>query len=156
MWSRISTSCRRSSRPLESGPRGHPRRKFLPLLQGKSIPWRDGLLYEYYWERNFPETPTLHALRGERYKYVHYYGIWDSDELYDMQEDPLETNNLIYSPKHQDVIKEMNQKLFDIMENTGAMSIPLYRDRGGQMNLRNPEGAKPADFPPELVRKPAK
>ena len=98
----------------------------------------------------------MHALRGERYKYVHYYGIWDTDELYDMQEDPLETNNLIFSPKHQDVIKEMNQKLFDIMENTGAMSIPLYRDRGGQMNLRNPEGAKPANFPPELMRKPAK
>jgi N-acetylglucosamine-6-sulfatase len=137
-------------------PAGIPGRNFLPLLQGKSIPWRDGLLYEYYWERNFPETPTLHALRGERYKYIHYYGIWDSDELYDMQEDPLETNNLIFSPKHQDVIKEMNQKLFDIMENTGAMSIPLYRDRGGQMNLRNPEGAKPANFPPELMRKPAK
>ena len=46
-------------------PTGIPGRSFLPLLQGKSIPWRDGLLYEYYWERNFPQTPTLHSLRGD-------------------------------------------------------------------------------------------
>ena len=26
----------------------------------------------------------MHALRGDRYKYIHYYGIWDSDELYDL------------------------------------------------------------------------
>ncbi|MGD8500567.1 MAG: sulfatase, partial [Phycisphaerales bacterium] len=31
---------------------------FLPLLQGKDIPWRDAAFYEYYWERNFPHTPT--------------------------------------------------------------------------------------------------
>ncbi|MFN8814714.1 MAG: sulfatase, partial [Acidobacteriota bacterium] len=43
-------------------------RSFLPLAQGRQIPWRDGLLYEYYWERNFPQTPTIHALRGDRYK----------------------------------------------------------------------------------------
>lgn len=128
-----------------------PGRNFLPLLQGQSIPWRDGLLYEYYWERNYPQTPTMHALRGDRYKYIHYYGIWDSDELYDLQEDPLETNNLIYSPKHKAIVEEMNRKLFDVMEGTGAMSIPLYRDRGKQYNLRDPNGPAPSQFPPELM-----
>jgi N-acetylglucosamine-6-sulfatase len=29
-------------------------RSFLPLAQNKQTPWRDALLYEYYWERNFP------------------------------------------------------------------------------------------------------
>jgi N-acetylglucosamine-6-sulfatase len=76
--------------------------------------------------------------------------------LYDLQEDPLETNNLIFSQKHLGVIKEMNEKLFDLLEGTGGMSIPLYRDRGGQNSLRNPDGAKPADFPPEMVRKPGR
>jgi hypothetical protein len=98
----------------------------------------------------------MHALRQSRYKYIHYYGIWDSDELYDLQEDPLETNNLISSDKHQAVVKDMNKQLFDIMEDTGAMSIPLYRDSGQQMNRRNPKGAKPATFPPELMQLPPK
>jgi N-acetylglucosamine-6-sulfatase len=135
-------------------PQGIPGLNYLPLCQGKIIPWRDGLFYEYYWERNFPMTPTLHALRGDRYKYVHYYGIWDLDELYDLQEDPLEANNLINSPKHQDVIKQMNKQMFDIMENTGAMSIPLYRDSGGQSNKRGTTGSKPAVFPPEMISPP--
>jgi len=134
-----------------ASPAGIPGKSFLPLLQGRQVPWRDSLLYEYYWERNFPHTPTIHALRGERYKYIHVYGVWDSDELYDLQNDPLETNNLIYDPGHQQVIREMNRKLFDVMEQTGAMSIPLYRDSGGSNNRRNPKGPAAAEFPEELL-----
>jgi N-acetylglucosamine-6-sulfatase len=94
----------------------------------------------------------MHALRGERYKYIRYHGIWDINELYDLQEDPLESHNLIFSEKHQAIIQEMNHKLFQMLEDTGGMSIPLYPDRGGTSNLRNPAGPKAADFPPELVR----
>jgi N-acetylglucosamine-6-sulfatase len=96
----------------------------------------------------------MHALRGSRFKYIHYYGIWDIDELYDIEEDPHETNNLISSPKHQDIVKSMNKQLFDVMESSGAMYIPLYRDSGGQSNLRNPNGPKAAEFPPQLVKPP--
>jgi len=49
-------------------------RSFLAVAQGRQAEWRDVLLYEYYWERNFPQTPTMQALRGDRYKYIHYYG----------------------------------------------------------------------------------
>lgn len=121
---------------------------FLPLLIGQQVGnWRTGLLYEYYWERNFPQTPTMHALMGDRYKYIHYTGIWDTDELYDLQTDPLEINNLILSKDHQTIVTQMNQQLFDIMERTGGMYVPLFRDAGRQWNLRNEEGSKVADFP---------
>jgi N-acetylglucosamine-6-sulfatase len=56
-------------------------------MRGEAPAWRDSLLYEYYWECNYPQTPTMFALRRGRYKYIHYYGIWDSDELYDLAED---------------------------------------------------------------------
>jgi N-acetylglucosamine-6-sulfatase len=140
---------------LES-PKDLPGLSFLPLMRGDTPVWRDSLLYEYYWERNYPQTPTMFALRGDRYKYIHYYGIWDSDELYDLAEDPLETTNLIHRSELQDVVREMNRKLFATLEQTGGMSIALYPDRGVQQNLRNPNGSKAADFPPELVRRPAK
>jgi N-acetylglucosamine-6-sulfatase len=137
-------------------PKDLPGQSMLPLMRGEKTPWRDSLLYEYYWERNFPQTPTMFALRGDRYKYIHYYGIWDSDELYDLSEDPQETTNLIYKPEVQTVVREMNRKLFATLEETGGMSIALYPDRGNQQNLRNPTGSKAADFPPQLVRKPVR
>lgn len=127
-------------------------RSMVPLAQGKSSQWRDTLLYEYYWERNFPHTPTIHALRGDKYKYIHYHGIWDIDELYDLHADPYELSNLIFSPSHAQVIREMKEKLFATMNDTGGMYIPLYPDRGGQQNLRRKKGASPADFPGQIMR----
>jgi N-acetylglucosamine-6-sulfatase len=126
---------------------------FVPLLQGKQIPWRDTLLYEYYWERNFPHTPTMHALRGDQYKYIRYHGIWDLNELYDMKEDPLEANNLISNPKYADVAKSMNERLFQTLERTDGMSMPLYPDRGGSQNKRHPGRSEAAEFPEELLGK---
>ncbi len=137
-----------------AAPAGLDGMNFLPLTQGQTEGWRKELLYEYYWERNFPQTPTVHALRGDRYKFIRYHGIWDIDELYDLQEDPLESRNLIFSEKHQPVIKEMRDRLFKTLEETGGLSMPLWPDRGGQNSLRNPDASKGSDFPPELVRRP--
>jgi N-acetylglucosamine-6-sulfatase len=135
-------------------PPGLDGRSMLPLLQGRTDPrWRTELLYEYYWERNFPQTPTIHALRTDRYKYIHYYGIWDIDELYDLQEDPLETTNLISNPERQNTIRDLNKRLFDRLEQTNGMKIPLYRDAGSQSNKRDAAKGKAADFPDELKTK---
>lgn len=127
-------------------------KSFIPLAQGKSVPWRDKLLYEYYWERNYPQTPAMHALRTDHYKYIHYYGIWDTDELYDIQSDPHETKNLIRDPAHQQIVKQMNQEMFAELEATGGMYIPLQTDRGEPNNLRRADGSHAADFPPYLYR----
>lgn len=124
---------------------------FLPLAQGRPIPWRDHLLYEYYWERNFPQTPTMHALRGDQYKYIRYQGLWDLDELYDMKADPLETRNLCYVPEYQEVAEEMNKKLWHMLEETDGLYISLYPDRGRQHNHRSGRRSKRADFPKELI-----
>ena len=127
---------------------------WLRLPQGQTGDWRKELLYEYYWERNFPQTPTVHALRGDRYKFMRFQGIWDIDEFYDMQEDPLESRNLIFSAEHQPIIREMRNRLFAILESTNGMQMPLYPDRGGQSNHRDPNKSHAADFPPELYAPP--
>lgn len=127
-------------------------RSFLPLAQGRDVPWRGALLYEYYWERNFPHTPTMHALRNARYKYIRYYGIWDIDELFDLKEDPLEENNLSRSPRHRQVVADLNRRLFQVLEETQGMFIPLRPDLGPQMNLRRAEGPPAATFPPYMLR----
>lgn len=134
-------------------PGGIDGKSWLPVVQGKQAEVRKELLYEYYWERNFPQTPTMHALRGERYKFIRYQGIWDVDELYDLAEDPMESRNLINEPKHAALVKQMRERLFDILEETDGMNIPLQRDRGGQSNLRSAEKSKAAEFPASIEKK---
>ncbi len=100
---------------------------FLPLLTGGKEERDREFLYEYYWEAAFPHTPTTFSLRGDRYKYIWYHGVWDMNELYDLQEDPQERHNLIEVPQYQELRNEMRNRLFDKMESTGAMQIPLRR-----------------------------
>lgn len=120
---------------------------FFPIVQGKNIPWRKGLLYEYFWEWNYPHTPTMHAIRNQRYKYIRYHGLWDINELYDMEADPEEMNNLIFSEDHQGVIKEMNDLLWAEVNRTGGDSLALKRDRGNTFPLRLRDKAAPGAFP---------
>ena len=109
-------------------------------------------MYEYYWERNFPQTPTVHAVRDAQYKYIRYQGLWDIDELYDLQADPLEARNLIFSPAHEAIARRLNGQLFDILEATGGMAIPMARDAGLRAMLRRRAGAAQGTFPPQVFR----
>ncbi len=114
-------------------------KSFLPLLKGNHVPWRDAVFYEYYWERSFPQTPTVHGIRTGKYKYMHYHGIWDIDELYDVETDPNEMKNLIQDPAYGDLIKELNGRVFKWLEDTEGMLIPLRRDPASQSADRRPE-----------------
>ncbi len=129
-------------------------KSYLPILRGRKVAWRDELLYEYFWEYAFPHTPTVHALRGSRFKYINYYGLWDINELYDLQADPLESRNLIADPAHRETVEQMRRQLFGVMQRTGGMYIPLKENRWGQQNLRREDKKKAAEFPPQLVKKP--
>jgi N-acetylglucosamine-6-sulfatase len=111
-------------------------RSFLPLLNGKSLPWREHILYEYYWEWNFPATPTLFALRTDRYKYIFYQGVWDHDGLYDLQTDPHERHNLINVPAYRDRVDAMKTQLFDELAAGGGLTIPIRRPQGERLDQR--------------------
>ncbi|MCZ6672834.1 MAG: sulfatase [Verrucomicrobia bacterium] len=109
---------------------------FIALGQKKEIKWRDYFLYVYYWEKAYPQSPTVFCLRGDRYKYNTYYGLWDTDELYDLQEDPGETNNLINSPEHQHIVAEMDDQLYAMLDDAGGMAIPLNHPPRRSSNKR--------------------
>ncbi|MCP9236996.1 sulfatase [Lewinella sp. JB7] len=111
-------------------------RSFLPLLRGETVAdWRKNFFYEYYWERPFPQTPTVHAIRSDSFKFIRTQGIWDINEFYDLVNDPHEARNLIEDPNHQAKIAEMNRALFEWLEETQGLKIPLKPTlgvRGGQ------------------------
>lgn len=103
---------------------------FKQLLYQESIPWRDTVYYEYFWERPFPQTPTVHAVRTSKYKFIRYHGVWDINELYDIENDPNEMRNLIRDPDYQDVAKGLRDALFTWLDETGGESMPLKPDHG--------------------------
>lgn len=133
-------------------PESYDGRNFLPLVQGQTVPWRDALLYEYYWEWNFPMTPTLHALRTDREKYIRPYGLWDVDELYDLAADPYEITNLAADPQQRGRVDELKTRMFQLLKATDGMTIPLFEDRGGQSGQRAAEGTPQGRFPARLIR----
>jgi N-acetylglucosamine-6-sulfatase len=102
-------------------------RSVLAAFRGEPLPDQGDFLYEYYWEYAFPHTPTTFALRGDRYKYVFYHGVWDLNEFYDLESDPREMRNLINVPAYQKQIEQMRDALFDRLAETGGMQIPLRR-----------------------------
>ena len=93
-------------------------KSFLRLLLGTRMAWRDEVYYEYYWERNFPQTPTVHGVRGKRYKYIHYHGIWDIDELYDLQNDPYQLENLV-TAEQPALVEELAGRLAELAACSG-------------------------------------
>ena len=119
---------------------------FLEVLQNPQAPWRDAFLYEYFWERSFPQTPTVLGVRTQQHKFMRYHGIWDRYELYDMDADPDERNNLLgdYLQKHEagtlewyirrnappalrDLFISMDSTLNRLLEETGALAEPSWR-----------------------------
>lgn len=85
---------------------------FHEILEGSSLnDWRESVYYHYF------EYPAVHSvkrhygIRNEQYKLIHYYYDIDAWELYDLQEDPQEMNNLINDPAYVEVVEQLKQEL---------------------------------------------
>ena len=126
---------------------GFDGQSFWSIARGISSPWRSALLYEYYWEWNYPQTPTVFAVRGDRFKFIRYHGIWDTDELYDIQNDSHELNNLITDPAYVETAVQMKKQLYQLLTESKGLQVPILPDRGRQFYNRHPERASPGNFP---------
>lgn len=104
-----------------------PGKSFIQILKGDESNWRDRIFYEYYWEYDFPMTPTVFGVRTDEFKYIRYQGIWDRNELYNIKNDPDEMYNLIEKPEYQELVEDMANQLYNWLEGTDGMTIPLKR-----------------------------
>jgi len=82
------------------------------LLRGKTPGnWRKSMYYHYY------EYPAVHmvkrhyGVRTRRYKLMHFYYDIDAWELYDLEKDPNELNNVYGEPDYAGVVEELKVEL---------------------------------------------
>jgi len=59
------------------------------------------------------------GVRTKKWKYSILPEFEDSEELYDLENDPLETDNLIKDPRFADVLNEMKKKFERLKTETG-------------------------------------
>jgi arylsulfatase A-like enzyme len=94
-------------------------RSMVPLLKGDEKDWRKDWLYEYY-EYPGPHSVKKHrGVRTERYKYIHYYEEPQEYELYDLQKDPEEKENLYGKKGYEDLTKQLQARLEELRKETG-------------------------------------
>ena len=95
-------------------------RSLLPLFGSrqatKRVAWRKSILIEYWAEQALPwlVAMTYKAIRTDRYKYIHWVNrgrAGELDELYDLERDPYELNNLNRSRRAAPVRDRLRREL---------------------------------------------
>lgn len=86
-------------------------RSLKPLLEGKTpAEWRTEFFYEHHSVPN--RIPPVEAVRTQKWKYIRWIEPNPLvEELYKLDEDPLEEYNLAASPQHADTLREMRDCL---------------------------------------------
>ena len=85
-----------------------------------------------YWPRlstqysEGPEHGKAIMIRMGNHKYT--YRLYELDELYDLDKDPLELNNVINDPAYAESVLKFKERLLKLMIETGDF-VPNRRDK---------------------------
>jgi N-acetylglucosamine-6-sulfatase len=88
-------------------------RSLLPILTGHTTEWRGDFLIEYFTDTVFPRIQKMgyQAVRTQRWKLIHYTELPDMDELYDLEADPYEMQNVIANPSAKAMRDQMQTRI---------------------------------------------
>jgi len=94
-------------------------KSFLPLLKGEPTNWRDAVYYHYYEYPGAHSVKRHYGVRTERHKLIHFYYDIDEWELYDLQKDPHELQNVVADSAYQDILAQLKTRLEELRHQYG-------------------------------------
>jgi arylsulfatase A-like enzyme len=87
-------------------------KSMLPVAEGTAnVSWRKDWLYEYYEYPGFENVRPCRGIRTGRYKLIHFFIEPEEWELYDLQADPDEMNNLYGKPGNEELTAHLKERL---------------------------------------------
>lgn len=107
-----------------------------PLVSGETASLhRDTVLIEHLWE--FENIPPSEGIRTPEWKYFRYVNDRSVEELYDLEKDPWEVNNLAGEDDYKKVLTSLRNKCQELSEKFGP-----------------PDGSVPSGMRVEYLRDP--
>ena len=89
---------------------------FVPVLEGNTPNnWQDAMYYHYYEFPFWHHVQPHYGIRTQKYTLAHFYYNIDVWELYDLEKDPNQMNNIYNDPNYTSTITELKAKLKNLM-----------------------------------------
>ena len=113
-------------------------RSFRPLLRGETVPdWRQALYYRYWMHGAHHNVCAHYGIRTRRHKLIFYYGdglgqagaaapaVPPEWELFDLERDPAEMQNVVNDPAYAAVRRELTDELHRLQREVGDQPFPV-------------------------------
>ena len=90
-------------------------KSFVPILENQTKKmFRDAVYYHYFEFPYWHHVQPHYGIRTERYKLIHYYYDMDEWELFDLEKDPNEVNNIIKNAENKALIANLKVRLKEL------------------------------------------
>ncbi|MGY5846571.1 sulfatase family protein [Salegentibacter sp. HM20] len=114
--------------------------------------FRNAIYYHYYDFPAFHMVKRHYGVRTDRYKLIHFYDDIDFWELYDLQEDPQEKNNIYQHPDYVDIREQLHTQLDSLQEQYQITEeefkqTPPEQVKRSMRNWANLAGEDPDTYP---------
>ncbi len=95
----------------------------VPLLRGEPVEWRNKVFVEFYGVNGL--ATSMVSVRAGNLKYG--WNCSNRDELYDLDKDPFEMNNLIDDPAYADDVEKLRKDIHVWMQETRFQGRAMYQ-----------------------------
>ncbi len=98
---------------------------FRTILHGTSpVDWRKSMYYHYYeYPHGWHKVKRHYGIRTQRYKLIHFYHDIDAWELYDLEKDAHEMNNLYDHADYAEIVRTLKAELKSLQQKYGDTNI---------------------------------